>query len=52
MTEKDEKRASQTNLKFRHTDRTYEIKLSNIQKLKESIDIHRRQIYKYKGINR
>ena len=51
VTQTDEKRATQTNLKFRNADRTYEITINNIQKLKESINVHRKQNEKYKGIN-
>ena len=47
----DDKRTTQTQLKFKNADRTYEITLSNIQKLKESIDLARKQIQKYKIVN-
>ena len=47
----DDKRTSQTNLKFRSADRTYEVTLNNIQKLKEHIDMCRKQVHKYKIVN-
>ena len=47
----DEKRTSQTNLKLRSTDRTYENTLGNIQNLKDEIDKARKRVSKLKIYN-
>lgn len=47
----DEKRTSQTNLKLKSTDRTYENTLGNIQNLKDEIDKARKRVSKLKIYN-